>query len=240
MVNNEKFNNTLIVIIFFCIYIIYLFSSNIVTIYNKIAEHEEKIIKAKIENSAKKYVIDRPIYYIKKEINKDLLFKYIKSINHKISNTMCNIICDAIIKASKDTGLPIGLIVSVISVESHFNPQATSSVNACGLMQIHNVHKDTVIKTVNIQNGKKINIYVDFDNIYDPKYNILVGSYLLTDMINKCNCLHEALLKYVGSNDISKYPDKIYKKYSEFNLFLVSGGRVDKIYRKNINKKSKK
>jgi len=77
---------------------------------------------------------------------------------------------DSIIsRASSKYGVPEGLIKAVIHTESGFNPNATSPVNAEGLMQLMpQYHKER-----GVSNG------------YNPEQNIMGGTKYLKQMLNK-------------------------------------------------------
>lgn len=85
-------------------------------------------------------------------------------------------------------GLDPQLILSVVAIESRFNPFAQSSVGAQGLMQVMtNVHEDK---------------YANFGGTlaaFDPLSNMQVGSLILKDCIDRFGGIQRGLVCYVGA-----------------------------------------
>ncbi|WP_244610045.1 lytic transglycosylase domain-containing protein [Lampropedia puyangensis] len=85
-------------------------------------------------------------------------------------------------------GLDPQLILSVVAIESRFNPFAQSSVGAQGLMQVMtNVHEDK---------------YAHFGGslaAFDPLSNMQVGSLILKDCIDRFGGIQRGLVCYVGA-----------------------------------------
>ena len=71
------------------------------------------------------------------------------------------------------------LLYSLIRTESGFDPEATSSVEARGLMQITEVTFDWIKSR--IAPGEDLT----FDDLYDPETNIRFGSYYLAQCLNR-------------------------------------------------------
>lgn len=85
-------------------------------------------------------------------------------------------------------GLDPQLILSVVAIESRFNPFAQSAVGAQGLMQVMtNIHQDK---------------YANFGGTlaaFDPLSNMQVGSLILKDCIDRFGGIQRGLVCYVGA-----------------------------------------
>lgn len=69
------------------------------------------------------------------------------------------------------------LIYSIIKAESNFNIKATSEKNAKGLMQILDETGEEVFNILKTSESER--------NLYDPKVNIMVGTYYLKSLIDR-------------------------------------------------------
>lgn len=97
-----------------------------------------------------------------------------------------------LVKAAFDTGREVGLdpllLLSVMAIESGFNPYAESGVGAQGLMQVMSkVHSD------------KFQYFGGESAALDPLANIKVGALVLKDCIARGGSLPGGLRLYVGS-----------------------------------------
>ncbi|RFU46317.1 lytic transglycosylase domain-containing protein [Paraburkholderia sp. DHOC27] len=97
-----------------------------------------------------------------------------------------------LVKAAFDTGREVGLdpllLLSVMAIESGFNPYAESGVGAQGLMQVMSkVHSD------------KFQYFGGQSAALDPLANIKVGALVLKDCIARGGSLPGGLRLYVGS-----------------------------------------
>lgn len=97
-----------------------------------------------------------------------------------------------LVKAAFDTGREVGLdpllLLSVMAIESGFNPYAESGVGAQGLMQVMSkVHSD------------KFQYFGGESAALDPLANIKVGALVLKDCIARGGTLPGGLRLYVGS-----------------------------------------
>ena len=113
---------------------------------------------------------------------------------------------DEIEKASEEFDVPIERICAVIYVESRFDPSATSSVGARGLMQI------MPATFVDVQKALKTD-YTDED-LYDPAVNIRAGTYYLSylyDILGDWELVHAAYNAGIG-NVWSWLDDERYSK----------------------------
>ncbi len=92
--------------------------------------------------------------------------------------------------AGHQVGLDPLLIISVMAVESGFNPIAESLAGAKGLMQvIPKYHAD------------KLRGYGGEESVFDPRTNILVGSQILKEYLTRTGSLNAALQMYAGASD---------------------------------------
>ncbi|WP_133647719.1 transglycosylase SLT domain-containing protein [Paraburkholderia flava] len=98
-----------------------------------------------------------------------------------------------LVKAAFDTGREVGLdpllLLSVMAIESGFNPYAESGVGAQGLMQVMSkVHSD------------KFQYFGGQSTALEPLTNIKVGALVLKDCIARGGSLPGGLRLYVGSS----------------------------------------
>ncbi|WP_277186357.1 transglycosylase SLT domain-containing protein [Caballeronia sp. BR00000012568055] len=98
----------------------------------------------------------------------------------------------ALVRAAFDTGREVGLdpllLLSVMAIESGFNPYAESGVGAQGLMQVMSkVHSD------------KFQYFGGSNAALDPLANIKVGALVLKDCIARGGSVAGGLRYYVGS-----------------------------------------
>jgi soluble lytic murein transglycosylase-like protein len=85
----------------------------------------------------------------------------------------------AFLAAAKDTGLPLALLTSVAQVESRFQPQATSSAGAQGLLQL----MPTTAAELKL-------------DAQDPTSNVLAGARYLQRLFQRFNSSDLALAAY--------------------------------------------
>lgn len=84
-----------------------------------------------------------------------------------------------VVKYSKKYNVDPVLVFSVIKVESGFDPNAQSEVDARGLMQIMNDAYDWLKFRLNDDRSHS------FEDMYDPELNIEYGSYYLSYLMDK-------------------------------------------------------
>lgn len=80
-------------------------------------------------------------------------------------------------KYSEENGLDKYLVYALIKAESNFNPDATSSSGARGLMQLM---EETAIERSNIIENQSVEAY----DLYDPETNIKLGTSYLAYLID--------------------------------------------------------
>lgn len=71
------------------------------------------------------------------------------------------------------------LVYSIIRAESNFNINATSEKNAKGLMQVLDETGKEIFDALNIPNDQR--------NLYEPKTNIMAGTYYIKSLLDKYN-----------------------------------------------------
>ena len=94
------------------------------------------------------------------------------------------------------------LVLALITIESRFDPFATNSVGAQGLMQIMPFWKKEL--------GS------ESDNLFDVATNIRYGCAILKHYIIRYETPKKALAAYNGSKGRDKYPNKVFSQVSRF------------------------
>lgn len=97
-----------------------------------------------------------------------------------------------LVGAANDVGRKLGLdpvlILSVIAVESRFNPIAESEMGAKGLMQVMPQHHKA-----------RLAAFGGIDAVLEPSINIFVGAQILKDCIRRGGGLQAGLQLYAGA-----------------------------------------
>ena len=106
---------------------------------------------------------------------KDKLYGILRTEGYSLGQGLD--IVEALVKRSKELGLPLSLIMAVIHQESQFYPNAKSNKGAQGLMQIMPLTWDEYVV--------KLNLNVDRRAIVDPFMNIIVGCQILKDLYDR-------------------------------------------------------
>jgi len=102
---------------------------------------------------------------------------------------------------STEYGVPLSVIYAVIRTESNFEPDVESWVGARGLMQIT---KDAY-EWIDYYRGPT---GAEWNDMYDPKYNIDYGVWLLNYHYNKFGEWETAFAAYnAGPNAVAKWLD---------------------------------
>jgi len=126
-----------------------------------------------------------------------------------------------IARMSKVHEVPYGLIKAVIYVESRFNPNATSSKGAAGLMQLMPETADEY----------------GVDNVYDPAQNIEAGVLHLKFLLKKYRNKRLAIAAYnAGQTNVDRYQG--IPPYTETRKYVKSVLRYSKIYKSQFQRNS--
>lgn len=131
------------------------------------------------------------------------------------------------------------LVASVINVESGFDANAISSKGAKGLMQITD---GTAIWLC-----EKIKQEYSSEKIFEPEFNIQLGCYYISYLLEKFDCLDSALAAYnagegtvrgwLENNDYSKDGIKVdYVPYKETREYLQKVHKNLENYQKRFSK----
>ena len=116
-----------------------------------------------------------------------------------VSAEATELLVGAAFLAGKETGVDPALILSVMAIESRFNPFAESPMGAKGLMQV--IPKYHMEKFADL-GGQ--------DAVLNPVANIKVGALILKDYIQRFGRLEAALKAYSGATgDDNGYPNKV-------------------------------
>jgi hypothetical protein len=158
-----------------------------------------------------KQTLDNPLYVpiqkeevIKEVVNTEIqvLSDYMQLRNSKLPSELADIIATNVVEVSSDIDLAIPLIVGIMEKESIFNPMATSSHRAKGLMQI--LRGETVT--------------IDANKAYDIRYNLEIGCAILKGKldITKGN-LDKALSNYSGG--ATNYTENVMQAAGRYSLY---------------------
>jgi soluble lytic murein transglycosylase-like protein len=142
------------------------------------------------------------------ELPKEKLVEWVYSNSMKISRATAELIVDEVVKYDH----PL-FILSLIAVESEFNPTALSTAKARGLTQVRwEVHKDA-LKKLGLKEGR---------DLFNIKESILAGDMLFRDMLKRSGGDPEkALILYLGGRD-GKYVARIFNHLAR--LYMDAGG----------------
>lgn len=117
------------------------------------------------------------------------LVKYL-SRKYRINNDALAMLVDAAYVTGKDLGMDPVLLLSVMAIESGFNPFAESTAGASGLMQLMSkVHSD------------KLSDYGGANIALNPVANLRVGAVVLKDCIERGGSVADGLRLYVGAGN---------------------------------------
>ena len=136
---------------------------------------------------------------------------------YRLANDAANMLVSAAYETALETKLDPLLILSVIAIESRFNPFAESPMGAQGLMQVMSkVHK------------KKFDDHGGVKAALNPVANIKVGSQILKEYVKRGGSVEAGLKSYVGaalhSND-GGYGTKVLSEYRRLKE-VANGKRV--------------
>ena len=123
-------------------------------------------------------------------ISVSLVFNTISECSHrKLPLDECKPIVD---KYAEQYNVPSYLILAVIEVESEFDPAATSSAGACGLMQM--TPKTFAWLTSSEHLGENLTP----DELFDPEVSIRYGTYYLKYLFTRFHNWDTVLAAYNG------------------------------------------
>jgi len=119
---------------------------------------------------------------------------------YRVSAAATRDLVGAAFRAAELTNLDPLLILSVMAVESSFNPIAESSYGAKGLMQV-----------VPRYHTEKLAFHGGAETVLDPQTNIRVGAEILSDYIRRAGSLEAGLQMYAGAAEDadSQYAQKV-------------------------------
>ena len=136
---------------------------------------------------------------------------------YRVANDAANMLVSAAYATAVETKLDPLLILSVIAIESRFNPFAESPMGAQGLMQVMaKVHKD------------KFEDHGGVKAALNPVTNIKVGSEILREYVRRGGSVEAGLKSYVGAADHETdggYGSKVLSEYHRLKD-VASGKRV--------------
>ncbi|MEW6601090.1 MAG: lytic transglycosylase domain-containing protein, partial [Nitrospirota bacterium] len=111
---------------------------------------------------------------------------------------------DTVRMAAGANGLDAYLIAAIIREESRYDPEAVSWAGAVGLMQLMPSTANSLKKKVNIQ-------LRDRSQLKDPRKNILLGSYYLSQLVGEFRELPLAIAAYnAGKYKLKQWMSRFY------------------------------
>ena len=138
------------------------------------------------------------------------------SHKYRVSGDAVAMLVDAAYKTGKDLGLDPLLLLSVVGVESGFNPFAESTAGASGLMQlIAKVHRD------------KLSHFGGANIALNPVVNLRVGAVVLKDCIRRGGSIVDGLRLYVGAGtgDDGGYGSRVLQEKEKLAQAVHDAGR---------------
>ncbi len=131
---------------------------------------------------------------------------------------------DSVKKYSEERDLRPNLVAALIYTESRFNPRATSSVGAQGLMQIMPGTGDSIAESL----GESTS------DLYDPDTSIKYGTWYIKSLLDKYNGdLDLAFAAYnAGVGRADKYKDNVLPLPKETVFFVQKIKDTEKMYDK--------
>ena len=120
-------------------------------------------------------------------------------------------------QSARETGIDPLLIISVISIESRFNPYAESVVGAQGLMQVMpRFHQD------------KIPAGMSSTALFDPEVNVSVGAQILRESIHREGGLIAGLQQFAGASDDPEldYANKVIAEKQQIEAAIGRNRRI--------------
>lgn len=136
---------------------------------------------------------------------------------YRIAQTASKMLVEAAYSAGHEVRIDPLLVLSVMAIESRFNPFAESAMGAQGLMQVMaKVH----LSKFDDHGGTK--------SVLNPVANIQVGAHILKDVIRRSGSVEAGLKLYVGAGNLETdggYASKVLAEYSKLQA-VASGKRV--------------
>ena len=121
------------------------------------------------------------------------------------------------------------LVLSLIKAESNFNPNAASSKDARGLMQIQPDTATWCASRMGLEN-------FDNTNLYEPEINITIGCYYFSYLYEKYQNIALTLTAYnAGEGNVAKWQNNPEYSIDGENLDIIPFNETDN-YVKKINK----
>jgi len=136
---------------------------------------------------------------------------------YRIAQSASKMLVEAAYSSAQEVKLDPLLVLSVMAIESRFNPFAESSVGAQGLMQVMaKVHQT------------KFHDHGGTKSVLNPVANIQVGAQILKDLIRRSGSVESGLKLYVGAGNLESdggYAAKVLAEYSRLQA-VANGKRV--------------
>ena len=136
---------------------------------------------------------------------------------YRIAQTASKMLVEAAYSAGHEVRIDPLLVLSVMAIESRFNPFAESAMGAQGLMQVMaKVHHS------------KFDDLGGTRSVLNPVANIQVGAQILKDVIRRSGSVEAGLKLYVGAGNLETdggYASKVLSEYSKLQA-VASGKRV--------------
>jgi soluble lytic murein transglycosylase-like protein len=147
------------------------------------------------------------------------------SKRYRVAADATDMLVSAAYLTAKEIKIDPLLILSVMAIESRFNPFAESPVGAQGLMQVMSkVHRD------------KFEDHGGLKAALDPVANIRVGSQILKDYVTRGGSVEAGLKLYVGAGALETddgYGAKVLAEYQR--LKEVAKGKKVPIFTTSVN-----
>jgi len=144
-----------------------------------------------------------------------MLASYLSRRYRVASDATVDLVSEAY-NAGRIVGLDPLLILAVISVESRFNPIAESDYGAKGLMQVvPRFHAD------------KLGEHGGPPAVLDPRTNILVGTQILKECVDRAGSLEAGLQLYAGAPEdpVRAYAQKVFAERQRLDNAVKRPGR---------------
>lgn len=170
--------------------------------------------------SKKGYIILAMLFIVVLIIGIAILFYFFKPYSLNYENE--------ILYSSEKYDIDPALIASVINAESGFDTNCKSNAGALGLMQI--------MPTTAVWLASSMNIGYNKIQLYDPAYNIQMGTFYLSYLFNKFEELTTVLASYnAGEGNVQLW--LLNSKYStdgkaiETTPFTQTNSYIEKVYK---------